>query len=463
VPVTSTTSVSPVFVVGVFRSGTSLLYSLLNQHPQIALMYECDVWDFPGPFFGQRFNGEWLERQEFYNRALSRHRLVFGGSTRGLEEVRTPDDLYRCHSQNKGAVLWGEKSPVYSTHLGALASRYPHGSFILIWRDPVEIYRSIKVAGQKCPFFGRPGMLHRLIYQQEKMIREAAQLQRTGARIHHVNYDGLVDNTADVCHGVCTFLRVDFEPRMTGLQEADFSAVYQEPQHDFLRRGVIERQPLANTVVEPAIARKLTRFRKRWERLAGRPLGLQAIPRQAGEPRFDELFFHRTAGAVLHAGDGFKRLGFEFLPLPWLRTYRLFKSYWLRAYDGSGRQASLGVLLRQHRITVMAGFITLALVAFIDYIIGPEISCGPLYLIPCAVLALVVGRSWATIAALASALSVTLFGEGLENHFHSMLTATMMWNVAMRFIFFEIFVLLLDRIRRDLTSETNPRNGSAHK
>ena len=33
----------PVFVVGMWRSGTSLLYALLNQHPQIGLMYESDM------------------------------------------------------------------------------------------------------------------------------------------------------------------------------------------------------------------------------------------------------------------------------------------------------------------------------------------------------------------------------------------------------------------------------------
>src|SRR6185436_2176919 len=118
---TSTTEVTrtqsryanPIFLVGVFRSGTSLLYSLLNQHPEISLMYETDIWDFPRPFSNFRFRGNWLERQEFYNRALSRHRLTFGGQLRGLEDVRTPADLYQVFSKGKQAVLWGEKSPVY--------------------------------------------------------------------------------------------------------------------------------------------------------------------------------------------------------------------------------------------------------------------------------------------------------------------------------------------------------------
>src|SRR5277367_4851022 len=85
---------NPVFVVGVFRSGTSLLYALLNQHPQIALMYECNVWDFPEKFSGMRLRGDWRARLEFFGRALSRHRLIFSGSLRGLEGVRTPTDLY---------------------------------------------------------------------------------------------------------------------------------------------------------------------------------------------------------------------------------------------------------------------------------------------------------------------------------------------------------------------------------
>jgi hypothetical protein len=417
-------------------------------------MYECDVWDFPHLFSTRRFQGEWLERQEFYNQALSRHRLVFGGGLRGLENIQTPDDLYRCHSEHKGAAVWGEKSPVYSVRLSRLGERYPQGSFILVWRDPAEVYRSVKLAGEKSPFFGRPGMLHRLIYHQERMIREAAELECAGVRVYHVNYDTLVDDTAEVCRGVCQFLGLEFEPRMACLERADFTAVYHAPQHDFLRRGVIERQPVARDMVNPACAQKLARFRNRWERLAGRALGLKSDVTAAGEPGWAELRWHQGAGAALHGWDNLKRAGFEFLPLPWLRTYRQFRD-WLVARDGFGRKTTLGGELRQHAVTVAASFLLLGLVALFDYATGPEISSGPLYLLPCAALALVAGRHWATVAAVATALSATLFREGSAHHYHLWLTGPTVWNLAMRFIFFEVFVLLLARIRCDLSEPTS--------
>jgi hypothetical protein len=43
------------FVIGVFRSGTSLSSLILNQNPKVALMYECDLWNFPRPLAKFRF------------------------------------------------------------------------------------------------------------------------------------------------------------------------------------------------------------------------------------------------------------------------------------------------------------------------------------------------------------------------------------------------------------------------
>jgi hypothetical protein len=452
---------NPVFVVGVFRSGTSLLYSLLNQHPQIALMYECDVWDFPRLGGRQRFSGDWLERQEFYNQALSRHRLIFGGKMRGLENIRTPEDLYRCHGNSKDALFWGEKSPVYTTRLAQLSRQYPRGSFILLWRDPVEIYRSILAAGKKTRFFRRPGMLPLLIYHKEKMIREARQLERAVARIHHVNYDDLVDRTEATCRTLCDFLGVAFHEEMLKLDHADFSAIYREPQHEFLRRGVITRQNYPDQMVAPVMAAQLRRFRQRWERLSGQRLGAAVQTTDvAREPSVGERLYHRVVGGFFFGTENIKRLVFEFLPLTWLRTYRLFK-FWLFSRNELAKRVPFKEQTCQHGITLFVSFLLWAAIVGIDNLTGPEISLGPLYLIPCATLALVVGRSWASVAALLNAIAITFlrFNENrAASHFNFSMDAVLAWNFCMRFVFFEIFVLLLDRIRIEFTARNSAAN-----
>lgn len=439
---------NPVFVVGVFRSGTSLLYSLLNQHPQIALMYECDAWDFPGAGGRRRFAGNWLERQEFYNQALSRHRLIFAGKLNGLENIRTPDDLYRCHREAKDALLGGEKSPVYATRLAQLFRQHPQGLFILIWRDPVEVYRSILRAGQKTPFFRRPGMLHRLIFHQEKMVREARQLERAGARLHHIRYDDLVDRTEATCRATCEFLGVAFHPEMLELEHADFSAIYQEPQHEFLRRGVIERQKFSEAVVPPAAAAKLERFSNRWHRLSGQKFRPARPAGGAREPFAVERWYHRLVGGFFFGAENTKRLAFEFLPMPWLRNYRLFKDGFFgdeaRAEHRSFRQQ-----LAEHWVTVIIGLLMLAAVAVVDHFTGPEVSLAAFYALPVMALTVIVGRGWGSFVALlaAAAGSVLQMDHGSRD---SVFEAVLVWNTFMRFAVLQIIVLLLDRIRREL-------------
>jgi hypothetical protein len=451
---------NPVFVVGVFRSGTSLLYSLLNQHPQIALMYECDVWDFPGLAGRRRFAGNWLERQEFYNQALSRHRLIYGGKLNGLETIQTPDDLYHCHRDSKAALLGGEKSPVYATRLAELSRRYPQASFVLIWRDPVQVYRSILKAGRTTAFFRRPGMLHRLIFHQEKMIRAAAQLQRAGARLHHLRYDDLVDRTEATCRATCDFLGVAFQPEMLNLANADFSAIYREPQHEFLRRGVIERQKISGVVVPPAAVATLERFCNRWQRLSGRPHEPGRPAGDTREPVVTERFYHQLLGRFFFMVENSKRLGFEFLPMPWLRTYRLFKS-WLFSQELRAERVSIKEQFHQHRITILASGLLWAVIVSLDRLTGPEFTFGPIYLIPCATLALVVGRGWGSVMAVLTAFAITFLRVGeirVTGHLNLTMEIALAWNLCMRFVFFEVFVLLLDRIRIEIAARNTATN-----
>jgi hypothetical protein len=355
----------------------------------------------------------------------------------------------------KNATLWGEKSPHYGARLAQLARQYPNAFFILVWRDPVEIYRSIRVAGKKSAYFGQPGMLHRLIYQKEQMIRQAAQLTDAGARVHHICYDDLVDRTEPVCREVCDFLGLEFDTKMTALDRADFSAIYNAPQHEHLKRGVIARQQFANDAVTPAEAAKLQRFRHRWQRISGQRLGKANAAEDRG-PFWHEQAGHELMGAALFTTENVKRLAFEFLPMQWLRVYRQFK-FWRQSDTDTGHQMSMGQQFRQNSLTVLTSLLLLAGIMFADYITGPEIAMGPFYLAPCALLALMVGRDWGTIAVLLSTLSITCCREVVSPHFHSMSKLALTWNVSMRFILFQIFVLLLARIGRDMKRASETR------
>jgi hypothetical protein len=443
---------SPVFVVGILRSGTSLLYALLNRHPEVALMYECEVWSFPESLCGMRFRGDWLRRQEFYNQALSRHRLIFGGSLRGLEQVQTPGDLYRVYSESKDKPLFGEKSPFYCARLQWLAQRHPGCRFVLLWRDPSEIYRSVVRAGRKEPFFRRRGMQSRIIFYGEQMIRQAARLEQAGVPLCHVTYADLAGDTEKTCRRVCRFLGIEFDEKMLDLAGADLSAIFPGPEHNHLRSGRIVRQDFSNEagieIIGPAARKRLQRFGARWSRLQSRWHGQPTVAVAETEPSVGERLYYRMAGAFFQAWDDGKRALFEFLPLAWLRTYRQTKNWFLaRRADLPADRRSLGEQFRAHWITILASLAVMTIVALVDIITGPDVTLLPFYLIPCAVLTLVVNYRWGTFAA---ALFTVLWAT-IQAHQNPNLNLdhwqTLLWDAGMRFVLFQIIVLLLNRVR----------------
>jgi hypothetical protein len=439
------------FVVGIFRSGTSLLYALLNQHPQIALMYECDVLDFPEILSRRRLRGPWLARQEFYNEALSRHRLIFGNQLRGLENVRAPEDLYRAYGEAKGAHFWGEKSPSYCSRLRQLAQRHPDASFILIWRHPLEIYRSIREAGRSDPFFRRFG-LNRFIFYQEQMVLQAVELELAGAKTYHVRYSDLVDRTEETCRGICRFLNLEFDPAMLNLAKADLSATHQghrDDVHGQLFRRVIERRKFSTDGLKPAEIQKLRRFHARWRRLSG-----QRLPEaEAGiEPFLVERLYHRAVGRVLFFMAGLKRVLFEFLPLSWLQLYRQI----MRWFRGERRAVPTPPprSTSAESTIILSSALLLAGVVCVDVLTPPEMVLTPFYLAPTALLALTVNRRWATGVALLTMLAWNA-AETMEKPALLSNYGLLLWNCLMRFLVLQFVALLLSRIRLEIASAQN--------
>ena len=130
------------FIVGIWRSGTSLIHALINQHPQVALMYEAEpleLWPKHSSLFPKR---NWQQRLEFYNETFTRHHLdpkKFASVAPGPEAALA---LYRAYARDRNAIVMGEKAPSYHTRLPELAKMFPDAQFLIIWRDPIECCRS---------------------------------------------------------------------------------------------------------------------------------------------------------------------------------------------------------------------------------------------------------------------------------------------------------------------------------
>jgi len=94
-----------------WRSGSSLLYALLNQHPQVALMYEAELpmlW----PVFLKPGKPSWPERWNFWNQALTRHQIDREKIPANLCAQKAAfETVYKEYARRKGAHFWGDKSP----------------------------------------------------------------------------------------------------------------------------------------------------------------------------------------------------------------------------------------------------------------------------------------------------------------------------------------------------------------
>ncbi len=413
-------------------------------------MYECDVWNFPPNLLGWRFRRNWAERIEFINQSLSRHHILVSGGVIKLNSFQAPTDLYRAFGELKGASLSGEKSPFYSYRMVQLHKEYPKAYFIFVWRNPLEVYRSVLKAGKTSRKFRQRGILKRLIFGQEQAIRQAEKIEKNGARLFRVNYADMVDQSEKVCRDICSFLGVPYDPQMLELRKADLSAVYDAPHHAHLRRGIIERQEYRQELVPPRIARKLDRYKQRWERLQAKWLNLPAGTAKA-EPGPFEFACDNITGQALINYDAWVRAGFEFIPLPWLRVYRLLKKWVHNAPEGiPEEETSMFKDFRQHSLTILTATLILVLVAYIHHLSNPHLLFILFYGSPCALLALVVNNRWATLFVLLSAFLAPVIQYEGDSDYRSI--GVFAWNFITRFILLEGFILTLSRIRREFVN-----------
>jgi hypothetical protein len=322
----------PLFVVGMWRSGTSLLYALLNQHPQIGLMYEADMLTLSPLFLIPRKTSWWLNKVDAWNGALSRHKIDASAIPADISDL---PNAFRAvagqYAAKKGATVWGCKSPTYYDSMVDFSKWYPNAKFIVIWRDPADVCRSIVRAAVKSPWFARPGMDLRALLGYRRMKQEADGLERRGASMYQLQYDSLTRDPEATLKSICEFIGVPFDPKMTSLEGADRSAVYGGEHHSMVKSSSIVANRERPEVLSPELKSKVERYVVYWRR---KSKGQWPVKAAVTEGTPEASLFERTVDGFRHrllrTADQVVPYAYAFVPVSLWRKYRQMKTRYQR-------------------------------------------------------------------------------------------------------------------------------------
>jgi hypothetical protein len=316
----------PLFVVGMWRSGTSLLYSLLNQHPQIALLYEGDLPLLGALFQNGKGSSDWQERWEFWNQAPTRHSIDLSKVPAQAPDLQSA--ALAAWKEYAGLALYGDKSPNYFDFLPQLAKDFPNARFIVIWRDLADVCRSMINARAGSSYFRKRGIMHRAVIGYHKLKQGCDSLAAAGVPLHQIQYEELIEKPEVVLGGICNFLDIRFDQRMTQLDTADRSAIYNAVHHSGVKSDKIGLDKKRKEVLSPALKDKIESYVSYWKEEYGStwPLHPQSVSPDVKRPGALRRSFDNALFSGLRQFDKFTSYVYCYAPIGLLRGYRSLKA-----------------------------------------------------------------------------------------------------------------------------------------
>ncbi|MGD8474105.1 MAG: sulfotransferase [Anaerolineae bacterium] len=216
--------VRPIFIVGVHRSGTTLLRYMLGSHSRIYIPPESDFIPY---FFLRSPSTELSDEQitHILDIIFDRYRFVkewkgdppdptqFARSLANRTPTAFLDALYSMYARQYSASRWGDKTPIYASYLDLIHEIFPGAQFLHIIRDGRDAALSMLDKYERDEFHVD------IFFAARNWVRRIRSAQRAGARIgtdlyYELRYEHLIDDPEGQLQAVCGFLGEIFEPEM---------------------------------------------------------------------------------------------------------------------------------------------------------------------------------------------------------------------------------------------------------
>ena len=209
------------FVVGVARSGTTLLRLMLDAHPELAIPPEthfiptlaqtCGTGDRDAgacalealtsdprwPDFG-------LERDALERRIEELRPATLGDALRAF---------YQLYAARFGKPRWGDKTPRYDARMSLIRQLLPEARFVHLIRDGRDVWLSLRGVS-----FGPDSVEAAATAWVSRIARARAQARALPFYLE-ARYEDLVLEPESTLQRICTFLDLSWDPAMLGYHD----------------------------------------------------------------------------------------------------------------------------------------------------------------------------------------------------------------------------------------------------
>lgn len=260
-------------VGGCPRSGTTLLRTMLNSHPQLAVPHETrfvvPAWrrreqfgDLTRPE-NRRAAARWildLPKSRFAKRiGIPREELIeaFAEAPPSLGSLL--ETCFSLYAKRDGKERWGDKRPSYARNLDVVFGLFPDAQYVNVVRDPRACVASMRRSWQG---WGRPASAIEIWEGTDRAVRTALR-KRPPQQITEIRYEDLVTDPEAVLGRLCDFLALDpagIPDMLNHHQGSDLptgalhAAAAKPVTADYLRRWTSELDSSEIAFIEHALA-----------------------------------------------------------------------------------------------------------------------------------------------------------------------------------------------------------------